>query len=136
VAEMMERRSSVLAFLNIFFFVFHSSLIVFNLFGWTWKKTRLANLITLLLTALSWFVLGIWYGFGFCPCTEWHWQVRIKMGLYDMPASYIKFLVDSMTGLDVNAEVVDVVTLAALFLALAGSITTNLIEWRRKLAKA
>jgi hypothetical protein len=136
VAEMMERRSSVLAFLNIFFFVFHSSLIVFNLFGWTWKKTRLANLITLLLTALSWFVLGIWYGFGFCPCTEWHWQVRIKMGLYDMPASYIKFLVDSLTGLDVNAEVVDVVTLAALFLALAGSITTNLIEWRRKLAKA
>ncbi|MEE9169154.1 MAG: DUF2784 domain-containing protein [bacterium] len=128
---MMELRSSMLAFLNIFFFVFHSSLIVFNLFGWTWKKTRLANLITLLLTALSWFVLGIWYGFGFCPCTEWHWQVRIKMGLYDMPASYIKFLVDSMTGLDVNAEIVDVVTLAALILALAGSITTNWLDWRR-----
>lgn len=37
------------AFLDKFFFVFHSALIVFNLFGWIWRKTRAANLVVVLL---------------------------------------------------------------------------------------
>jgi len=82
------------AFLNEFFFIFHSALIIFGLFGWLWEKTRAANLVVLSLTGFSWFILGIWYGFGFCPCTEWHWQVRMRLGYYDMPSSYIKFLID------------------------------------------
>jgi len=72
-------------FLDKFFFVFHSLLILFNLSGWMWKKTRRLNLVLLLLTGFSWTILGIWYGFGFCPSTEWHWQVRMKLGLPDMP---------------------------------------------------
>ncbi|MCH8127811.1 DUF2784 family protein [candidate division KSB1 bacterium] len=121
----------LLAFLNIFFFIFHSVLIVFNLFGWMWKKTRKCNLITLAVTLFSWSVLGIWYGFGYCPCTEWHWQVRFNLGFYDMPSSYIKFLIDSMTGLDVNTIWVDYVTLIGLILAIVGSLTTNFLDWRK-----
>jgi hypothetical protein len=113
------------AFLDIFFFVFHSILIVFNLFGWIWEKTRKANLILLLLTAFSWFILGIWYGFGFCPCTEWHYQVRMKLGYFDMPYSYIKFILDSLTGLDFNATLIDVCTLIFFLLALTASLYTN-----------
>ena len=120
------------AILNIFFFIFHSTVIVFNLFGWLWEKTRWANLITLTVTAFSWFGLGIWYGFGYCPSTDWHWQVRMKLGHYDMPNSYIKFLIDSITGLDVNAAVVDTLTLVLFFLALAGSIYTNWQERRKR----
>jgi hypothetical protein len=120
------------AFLNIFFFVFHSTLIIFNLFGWIWKKTRLANLIVILLTAFSWTILGIWYGFGFCPCTDWHWQVREKLGYFDMPSSYTKFLIDSLTGLNAKETMVDTLAVTLLALALVASVFTNVRDWKRK----
>ena len=71
---------NMLRFLDIFFLVFHTLLIFFNLFGWLIKPLRKANLIVLLLTGGSWFILGIFYGFGFCPFTEFHWQVLHKLG--------------------------------------------------------
>ncbi len=120
------------AFLNIFFFVFHSTVIIFNLFGWIWKKTRLANLIVILLTVFSWTILGIWYGFGYCPCTDWHWQVREKLGYFDLPSSYTKFLIDSLTGLDVRETVANTLSVTLLALALVASIFTNVRDWRRK----
>jgi hypothetical protein len=83
-------------------------------------------------TGFSWFVLGIWYGFGFCPCTEWHWQVRIALGHDDMPRSYTKFLVDSLTGLDVNAVLMDTMTLVLFLLALFASVMANTREWKRR----
>jgi len=120
------------AFLDKFFFVFHSSLIVFILFGWIWKRTRLANFVVILMTAFSWTILGIWYGFGFCPCTDWHWQVRGKLGYYDMPSTYTKFLIDSITGLDVNPQLVDTLAVSLLILAFAASVLTNVGAWRKK----
>jgi len=120
------------AFLDKFFFVFHSTLIVFNLLGWIWKKTRLANLIVILLTFFSWFILGIWYGFGYCPSTDWHWLVRKKMGYYDLPSTYTKFLIDSLTGWDVNPELVNILTVLLLALALFASVWTNVRGWRKK----
>lgn len=119
-------------FLDKFFFVFHSVLIVFNMLGWTWRKTRKANLVVLLLTVGSWFLLGIWYGFGYCPCTDWHWQVRMKLGHFDMPPSYLTFLIRSLTGLNVSKALVDIFAVFFLFFALAASIWTNLRDWRAK----
>lgn len=119
-------------FLDKFFFLFHSFLIVLILFGWIWKRTRVINLICLSLTAFSWFVLGIWYGYGYCPSTDWHWQVRMKLGLYDMPSSYIGFLVESLTGRNVNQKHVDVFALLFLLLAFVASILTNMRDWRKK----
>ncbi len=120
------------AFLDKFFFVFHSTLILFNLLGWIWKKTRLANLIVILLTFFSWFILGIWYGFGYCPSTDWHWLVRRKLGYYDLPSTYTKFLIDSLTGWDVNPELVNILTILLLALALFASVWTNIRGWRKK----
>ena len=90
------------------------------------KKTRKANLILLLLTTFSWFILGIWYGFGFCPCAEWHYQVRVKLGHTDMPSSWIKFCIDYLTGWDVNASLVDILTLTLFLAALTASIYMNI----------
>lgn len=120
------------AFLDTFFFIFHSIIIIFILLGWMWEKTRKANLIVLLLTAFSWFILGIWYGFGFCFLTEWHYQVRIKLGYLDMPSSYIKFFLDSITGLNFNAKMIDILTLTFYLLALTASIITNIKVWKNK----
>ncbi len=116
--------------LDKFFFIFHSVIIVFNLFGWMWKKTRRANLIVLSLTGASWFVLGIWYGIGYCPCTDWHWQVRMELAHLDVPNSYVKFLIDSVTGLDVSAKAADGLTLTCFVLAFAASIYTNVRDWK------
>lgn len=113
------------ALLDIGFIVFHSGLILFNLFGWIWKSTRPWNLVTLLLTGLSWFFLGIWYGWGYCPCTDWHWQVRRELGYTDMPHSYIKFLVEYLTGIEVSAELVDTATVVLFFIALFISVYVN-----------
>jgi len=122
----------MLPILNIFFFVFHSCLILFNLFGWIWKKTRKANLILLILTLCSWFILGIWFGFGYCPSTDWHWQVRTKLNLSIPSDSYLEFLIETFTGLDVNKVWVDIFALLFLTAALVMSIVANLKDWRKK----
>jgi hypothetical protein len=113
--------------LDIFFVVFHSTLILFNLFGWIWKKTRICNLITLSLTGGSWLFLGLIYGnLGYCPLTDWHFRILTRLGKADLPDSYVKYLIDRITGLDINASLVDHVTLYAFLLALIFSLFFNI----------
>ena len=113
-------------FLDYFFMVFHTLLIIFNVFGWIWRKTRKLNLIVLLLTGLSWTFLGIFYGFGYCPLTDWHFKVLRKLGEYDLPNSYIKYLIDRLFGLDLNADLVDQLTLIIFIVVLSISLILNL----------
>ena len=111
--------------LDVGFFGFHSLLIVFILFGWAWPRARRVHLVVVLLTVASWFGLGLWYGFGYCPCTEWHWRVRERLGHTDMPVSYTKFLFDQATGLDAPAAWVDAVTVAGLAAAVVLAVVVN-----------
>lgn len=121
-----------LAFLDKFFFAFHSFVVLFIVFGWTWRKTRKAHLAIIFMTAFSWLILGIWRGFGYCPCTDWHWAVKSRLGQSDLPSSYIKYLADSFTGLDFDAAIVDYLTAGAFALAFIISIYLNYKDWRRK----
>ena len=122
--------------LDIFFVLLHTSLTLFNLFGWIWKKTRLANLITLALTGASWLFLGMLVGMlGYCPLTDWHFNILYRLGKTDLPTSYIKYLTDRLTGLDVSATLVDKVTLYAFVAALAISLFLNFRDWRRRREK-
>jgi hypothetical protein len=100
-------------FLNSFFLVFHTCFILFVLFGWIWRRARPVHLAAVVLTAFSWFGLGIFYGFGYCFCTDWHWSVLQRMGQAELPRSYIKFLILEATGWDFNDALVDAVTVAA-----------------------
>jgi len=119
--------------LDILFVVFHTSLTLFNLFGWIWKKTRLANMITLALTGASWLFLGLIVGMlGYCPLTDWHFDILEKLGKTDLPTSYIKYLVDRLTGLDVNQIIVDKATLYGFIAALAISLFLNIKDFRRR----
>ncbi|MBE0674378.1 MAG: DUF2784 domain-containing protein [Bacteroidales bacterium] len=116
----------MLHLLDIFFVVLHTSLIFFNISGWIWVKTRLANLITLLLTGGSWLFLGLIVGTpGYCPLTDWHFRVLEKLGHTDLPSSYIKYLADRLTGLSFNARMIDAVTLYTFLAALVISIIIN-----------
>jgi hypothetical protein len=112
--------------LDILFIIFHSSLILFNLFGWIWRKTRIFNLITLSLTGASWLFLGLIYGtLGYCPLTDWHFAVLNKLGKTDLPDSYVKYLADRITGLNLSAHLADQVTLYAFLTALTLSLFFN-----------
>ena len=120
----------ILKILDLFFFAFHTVLILFNILGWLVPRWRLANLITLSLTAFSWFVLGIWYGWGYCFCTDWHWQVREMLGYENMSSSYIHFLILKITGFDFPTNLVDLVTVIVFFSAFAISAYLNFRKWR------
>jgi hypothetical protein len=119
--------------LDIFFVVFHSSLIIFNLFGWIWGKTRRLNLILLLLTGSSWLFLGVIVGvLGYCPLTDWHFKILEKLGRTDLPYSYIKYLADRITGLSFNPHTIDQVTLYSFIAALVISLILNARDMIKK----
>ena len=112
----------VLQFIDYFFILFHGALVLFNVFGWIIPKWRFANLITLSLTAFSWFALGIWYGIGYCPFTDWHWKVRQLLGYNDQSNSYIHFLILKITGINLPENWVDTTTVIVFFAAFSISI--------------
>jgi hypothetical protein len=122
----------VYQFLNYFFFVFHTAFTLFNSTGWLFKKTRKWNLITLSLTAFSWFVLGIWYGWGYCFCTHWHWLVREKLGYHDQQTSYIQFLVLKLTGINFDLLLVEQVTLIVFLVSFLLSAWLNCRDLRNR----
>ena len=114
-------------FLNVFFFVFHTAFTLFNMAGWAFRSTRKWHLITVLLTAFSWFVLGIWYGWGYCFCTDWHWAVREKLGFTDESNSYIHFLIIKLTGINLSEKLVEYGTLIIFLLSL---VLSALLNWK------
>jgi len=122
----------MLKLLDLFFLIFHTILIFFNLFAWIFRKTRKLNLLILALTGASWFILGIFYGIGYCPLTAWHFNILIKMGYTDLPNSYIKYLADRLTGLNINPELVDNITLVSFLIALAISTYLNIRDYKTK----
>jgi len=117
---------------DFFFFAFHTTLILFNCFGWMVSKLRLYNLVSLLLTAFSWFILGIWFGWGYCFCTDWHWQVRENLGYHDATNSYVDLLVRKLTGMDFPDSLVDSVTATVFFVSLIISVTMNIRDYRKR----
>jgi hypothetical protein len=118
--------------LDIFFLIFHTFLILFNLFGWIWKRTRMLNLIVLSLTGASWLFLGLIVGtLGYCPLTDWHFKILEKLGKTDLPYSYTKYLADRLTGLDINAALVDKVTLYTFLAALVISLVLNMRVYKK-----
>lgn len=107
------------------FYTFHTVLILFNLLGWLFQKTRKLNLITLLITFASWIVLGIWKGWGYCFLTDWHYSILNELGEQELPASYITFLVHKISGWLPNAALVNTLTLGLALLALGCSLWVN-----------
>ncbi|RYY07148.1 MAG: DUF2784 domain-containing protein [Sphingobacteriaceae bacterium] len=110
---------------DFLFTVLHLTIIGFNLFGWIWKPARKLHLVLILLTAVSWFGLGFWFGLGYCPITDWQWQVKEKLGEHNLPNSFIKYYADQITGISVRASLIDVLTALSFFLAAALSVYVN-----------
>ncbi len=97
----------MLKLLDILLTVLHIAVIVFNTFGWIWKRLRTIHLMVLGATCASWFIIGIWYGWGYCFLTDWHWKIKLRLGEKSLPASFIKYVADRVTGLDFSPQLVD-----------------------------
>ena len=91
--------------LDVFFFIFHTAVIFFNMFGWVRRSWRKWHVALVLVTAFSWFGLGwvMGYGVGYCFCTDWHWQVRQAAGLNVNYTSYLQLLFEGL-GLNLTAQ--------------------------------
>lgn len=116
----------MLALFDLFFVVLHSALILFNMFAWIPAKTRKLNLIFLLGTGFSWTVLGIFFGLGYCPLTDWHYKVLIKLGESNLPHSYIQYMVQRFFSLQISPFTADILTVSVYLVALACSLWVNL----------
>lgn len=122
--------------LDIVLVAFHSSLIVFNVFGWIWRKTRKVNLFTLLLTGSSWLFLGLIYDtLGYCPLTDWHFTILEKLGKTSLPDSYIKYIIERLSGISLNPAIVDSFTLYVFLSALLISVFFNIRDYIRERSK-
>ena len=124
--------AQLLRIADYFFLGFHTALILFNLFGWIFKSTRKLHLAVILLTFASWFILGIWYGWGYCPITDWHWAVLRELGYWQLPPSYVGYLIERIIGLRINYLVVDILTFGLAFIALGLSVKVNFFERKQK----
>jgi hypothetical protein len=113
---------------DIFFDVFHVCVIFFNLFGWIWPATRLAHRWLLGATAVCWLGVGAWYGtIGYCPLTDWHWDIKEARGQDRLTISYIDYLLQK-AGIHASPEYIDVGVAAAFVTVLA----VTLAIWRRE----
>lgn len=120
----------VLIFLDYFLLIFHLALTAFNAMGWAFERTRKAHLILILLTLASWTVLSPFYGWGYCPFTDWHWQVKRALGEGPLPGSFIKYCLDAGTGWDTDPAAVTYVTAVIGLAALVMSVAVNVLSWQ------
>jgi hypothetical protein len=88
-------------------FLLHAALVGFNMVGWAWRRTRVFHLVTLGLTAFSWFVIGAFWGWGYCVCTDWHSQIRRQLGYVDPEATFVQQLAVGFFGISLGRGLAD-----------------------------
>lgn len=125
---------STLRLLDQTLFLTHAALVLFVLTGWMWRRTRRLHLLVLGLTLASWVGLGAWYGWGYCPLTDWHWCVKVAPGETALPASYIKYYADALTGRSWSPLLVDAWVVGLTLATLCLSVSLNGRDWRREQA--
>lgn len=114
-----------LQFLDYLLTFIHLLIIGANLFAWIWHKTRKLHLYIVGITLFCWLILGIWYGIGYCPITDWQWQVKTKLGEVNLPNSFVKYYLDGVTGTNIPDTTVDIITLVAFLMAIICSVWVN-----------
>ena len=128
---LQEFSHSTLVILDLLLYAAHLILIGFNLLGWIWKKALPWHLLFVLLTALSWFVLGIWYGFGYCFLTDWQWEIKQQLGQQNLPYSFIDHFVNQVLGLGIGSGFIHRSTGFLFALVAVVSVVRNIKEKRK-----
>lgn len=102
----------------------HVAVISLCLLGWAVPWLRDAQAGIVVAVALSWFVLGLRWGIGYCLLTDLQWKVKRALGHQALPASYVKYAIDGLAGTDVSPRFIErFVAWGFLFSALAALCT-------------
>jgi hypothetical protein len=115
----------MLLFADIFFTIIHLAIILFNLFGWIPRSTRRAHFVMVILTAASWFILGIWFGMGYCPITDWQWRVKELRGEGNLPGNFVEYFAEKLSNHNFDSQLVNIVTGVSFALAALASVFVN-----------
>lgn len=119
--------------LDVLFFVFHTGLILFNLLGWVWASTRRLHFICIAATLFSWGVMGAFYGFGYCLCTDWHFQVRRSLGLPVVGHTYLQLIAHVFWGGEMSRTMSNVLAGGGLLLILVAMVAVWIRQrWPKK----
>ena len=105
--------------------ILHLLIICFNLLGWVWSAAQKIHFWFAMATLGCWTILGIWFGLGYCPITDWQWSVKSKLGEQNLPGSFIKYYADKLVGSQINADIIDALTLIFFLIAIVCSIKVN-----------
>lgn len=107
----------------------HLAVIAFAVLGWIAPALRTAHLVLMLLILGSWFVLGHWFGTGYCPLSDWHGKLKAAAGLGRPAGSYIHQVLSALLRRAVDSAAVDRVTLVGTLALATLSIALNAKAW-------
>jgi hypothetical protein len=85
------------------------------------------HLAVVILVALSWFGLGKFFGYGYCALTDAQWRIKRKLGQEPYTDSYVKYILDKVTGRDIDQKITDHLTLYTYVGAVVLSLAVNFI---------
>jgi len=109
--------------------IFHLVIVFFLLFGWIVAKTRPLHRIAVGVTSFLWIVVGAFVGtIGYCPVTDWHWQVKKLRGEEGLPTSYIDYQLQRI-GIHLPPEHADLIVMVVFGIIV---IITLFLWWRDK----
>ena len=117
--------------LNVIFHFLHLSMIMMNLTFWISYRTLWMAQLSVLVTLLSWFGFGYFYGFGYCFLTDWHWQIKEKLGQKNLPASYLKYVLDKVTGFEWDSGLVDKMAFAGIIFSFMGCLIQTVRKFKK-----
>ncbi|MEP0366966.1 MAG: DUF2784 domain-containing protein [Cyclobacteriaceae bacterium] len=123
----------MLVFLDYFLTYFHTALILFVLSGWAFPKTRRLHAGLLILILIAWFGIGLYKGvLGYCPLTDWHWDIKRSLGERGMSSSFVEYVVEKVSGVDFSRKLVDGFTLGGLIMACAMAVVMSVKSRKTK----
>lgn len=110
-----------------FLHLLHLGVELFCVTGWIFPATRLANLVLVVLIAISWFGLGKFYGFGYCLITDIQWKIKERLGERPLYPSFVKYQFDRITDRNLDPKTVDRFTQASFYFSVLASLYVNFL---------
>lgn len=105
----------MLRVLNILLHIAHLAIILFSALGWLIATLRPLHLMLQGVILFSWFGLGSFKGWTYCFLTDLHWHVKQAMGRPAQNETYMQMLANRLSGRDVDATLVNKVTVSVFF---------------------
>ncbi|HEX3597809.1 MAG TPA: DUF2784 family protein [Polyangiaceae bacterium] len=125
--------SHALAALDWFLTALHVGIVLAFVFLWIPKSTALWHGRLVALVAFSWLVIGLLEGsIGYCVLTDLHWRVKRARGITHLPGSFLKYVVDYVTGANVSPALINRVA-ATTFVGVCCAAIFRRVQARRAL---